>query len=55
MNYDELIDDLKREIISPAVAKKAAKAIRELLDMHQMDRAEIIQLRRWIGAVEGGE
>lgn len=55
MNYEEIIADLEREVLSPATAKKAARAIRELRDMHQMDRAEIIQLRRWIGAMEGGE
>lgn len=55
MNYEEIIDDLKRGVLTPAVAKRAAAAIKELVQMHQLDQAEMTRLRRWIGRLEGGE
>lgn len=52
MNYDELIEDLKRGAVTPAVAKRAAAAIKELVQMHQLDQAELVRLRRWIERLE---
>ena len=47
-NYDEIIDDLAKGIVSPALAARAKNAIRELLTLHQLDQAEIVRLRREI-------
>lgn len=52
MNYEELLDDLKRGVLTPAVAKRAAAAIKELVQLRQLDQAEIIRLRRWIERLE---
>ena len=48
MNYEELLDDLKRGVLTPAVAKRAAAAIEELVQMRQLDMAEMFWLRRMI-------
>ncbi len=52
MNYDELIEDLKRGAFTPALAKRAAAAIKELVQTHQLDQAELVRLRRWVGRLE---
>lgn len=52
MNFEEIINDLKRGAISPALTKRAAAAIEELVQMRQLDQAELIRLRRWIERLE---
>ena len=47
-NYHEIIDDLRRCALSPALAARAKAAISELLQMHELDQAEIIRLRRMV-------
>lgn len=55
MNYDDLIECLKRGAVSPALAKRAAAAIKELVQLHQLDQAELTRLRRWIERLEEGK
>ena len=45
-NYYEIIDDLRRQILTPALANRAKAAIEELLQMHELDQSEIVRLRR---------
>ena len=52
MNYEEIIDDLKRGVLSPATAARAKNAIRDLLTLHQLDQAEIVRLRRQIEVLQ---
>lgn len=52
MNYDEILDDLSRCVLSPATAAKAKNAIRELLTLRQLDQAEIVRLRRQIEVLQ---
>jgi hypothetical protein len=47
-NYYEIIDDLHRQILTPALAARAKAAIEELLTMHELDQAEIVRLRRQV-------
>lgn len=47
-NYYEIIDDLRRCALSPALAARAKAAITELLQMHELDQAEIVKLRRMV-------
>ena len=51
-NYYEIIDDLRRCALSPALAARAKAAISELLQMHELDQSEIVRLRRQIEALE---
>ena len=51
-NYHEIIDDLKRCALSPALAARAKGAIEELLQMHELDQSEIIRLRRMVEMTE---
>lgn len=51
-NYNEIIDDLRRCALSPALAARAKAAITELLQMHELDQSEIVRLRRQIEALE---
>lgn len=44
-SYDEIIDDLKKCILTPALAARAKSAIQELLQLHRLDQAEIVRLR----------
>lgn len=54
--YNEIIDDLRRQILTPALAAKAKRAIEELLYLRELDQSEIVRLRRQIEAMEeGGE
>lgn len=46
--YNEIIDDLRRQILTPALAAKAKAAIEELLQMHELDQSEIVRLRRQV-------
>ena len=46
--YNEIIDDLRRQIMSPALAARAKGAIEELLYQHELDQSEIIRLRRMV-------
>jgi len=46
--YNEIIDDLRRQILTPALASRAKKAIEELLYTHELDQAEIVRLRRMV-------
>ena len=50
-NYPELIDDLRMFPDRPLMAR-AAKAIDELLTIHELDQSEIVRLRRMIEAME---
>lgn len=50
--YNEIIDDLRRQILTPALAHRAKGAIEELLQMHELDQSEVIRLRRQIEALE---
>ena len=47
-NYHEIIDDLKRCALSPALAARAKAAISELLTIHELDQSEIVRLRRMV-------
>lgn len=47
-NYYEIIDDLRRQILTPALANRAKNAIEELLQMHELDQSEIVRLRRMV-------
>lgn len=49
--YNEIIDDLRRCALSPALAARAKGAIEELLQMHELDQSEIVRLRRQIEAL----
>ena len=51
-NYYEIIDDLRRQVLSPALAAKAKAAIEELLTVHELDQTEIVRLRRMVEARE---
>ena len=53
-NYQELIDDLRMFKDRPLMAR-AAKAIEELLNIHQLDQAEIVRLRRHIEVLQMSE
>ena len=50
--YQEITDDLRKGVLSPALAARAAKAIDELLHIHELDQSEIVRLRRQIEARE---
>ena len=50
--YNEIIDDLRRQILTPALANRAKKAIEDLLQMHELDQSEIVRLRRMVEARE---
>lgn len=52
-NYYEIIDDLRKCALSPALARRAKAAIEELLHLHELDQAEIVQLRRMVEMKEG--
>ena len=52
MRYDEILDDLKRGVLTPATAAKAKNAINELLTLRQLDQAEIVRLRRQIEVLQ---
>lgn len=54
-SYHDIIDDLRRCVLTPALEKRAAAALNELLAMHQQDQAEIVRLRRMIEAREAAE
>lgn len=47
-NYYEIIDDLRSQVLTPALAARAKNAIVELLHMHELDQSEIVRLRRQI-------
>ena len=49
--YVELIDDL-RMFKDRALMMRAAKAIEELLLVHQLDQSEIVRLRRQIEVLQ---
>lgn len=51
-NYYEIIDDLRRQALAPALAVRAKNAIEELLHLHELDQSEIVRLRRQIEAME---
>jgi len=51
-NYYEIIDDLRQQVLTPALAARAKNAIAELLHMHELDQSEIVRLRRQIEAIE---
>lgn len=53
MNYKEITDDLRKGVLSPALAARAAKAIDELMTLRTLDQSEIVRLRRQIEAREG--
>lgn len=53
-NYYEIIDDLRWQVLTPALAARAKNAIAELLSMHELDQSEIVRLRRQIEAMEEG-
>jgi len=53
--YNEIIDDLRRQILTPALAAKAKGAIEELLYMHELDQSEIVRLRRMVEMKEENE
>ena len=55
MRSKEIIDDLRRGALSPALAARAAKEIEALLDLHQLDLVEIVRLRRQIEVLQMGE
>ena len=46
--YNEIIDDLRRQILTPALANRAKAAIEELLYLRELDQSEIVRLRRVI-------
>ena len=50
--YNEIIDDLRRQILSPALAHRAKGAIEELLYLHELDQSEIVRLRRQVGILQ---
>lgn len=47
-NYHEIIDDLKRCVLTPALAARAKSVIEELLQLHELDQSEIVRLRRML-------
>ena len=53
-NYYELIDDLRFFRDRPLIAR-AAKAIEELLTIHELDQSEIVRLRRQIEILQMSE
>lgn len=50
--YEELINDLKLSVASPATLARARKAIEELLAIHRLDQSEIVRLRRHIEVLQ---
>lgn len=52
LDYTEVLDDLRRCVLTPATAAKAVRAIKELLQIHQLDQAEIMRMRRQMGLKE---
>lgn len=54
-SYEEIIDDLRRTVLTPATAARAAKAVEELLAMHRLDQSEIVRLRRQIEVLKMAE
>ena len=50
--YNEIIDDLRRQILSPALAHRAKGAIEELLYLHELDQSEIVRLRRQVEVLQ---
>ena len=50
--YEELINDLRICVMTPATAARARKAIQDLLHLRQLDQAEIVKLRRQIEALQ---
>ena len=53
--YNEIIDDLRRQILTPALAARAKAAIEELLHLHELDQSEIVRLRRMVEMKEEEE
>ena len=51
-SYEELLDDLKLRVASPATLARARKAIEELLAIHRLDQSEIIRLRRQVEVLQ---
>lgn len=51
-NYYEIIDDLNKGILTPALAARARAAISELLQFNELNNSEIVRLRRQIEALE---
>ena len=49
-NYYEIIDDLRQQVLTPALAARAKAVIEELLAMHELDQIEIVRLRRMVEA-----
>ena len=47
-NYHEILDDLKKCVLTPALAARAKSAIEELLTIHELDQSEIVRLRRMV-------
>lgn len=54
-NYYEIIDDLRQQILTPALAAKAKRTIEELLHMHELDQSEIVRLRRQVEVLQEGD
>ena len=52
--YKELVDDL-RMFPDRALMARAAKAIEELLLIHQLDQSELVRLRRQIEVLKMAE
>lgn len=50
--YNEIIDDLRRQILTPALAARSKAAIEELLHLHELDQSEIVRLRRMVEMTE---
>lgn len=53
-NYYEIIDDLRRQALTPALAHRAKSAIEELLHLHELDQSEIVRLRRQVEVLQEG-
>ena len=51
-SYEELLDDLKLRVASPATLARARKAVEELLAIHRLDQSEIVRLRRHIEVLQ---
>lgn len=53
-NYYEIIEDLRQQVLTPALAARAKNAIEELLHMHELDQSEIVRLRRQVEVLQEG-
>ena len=51
-NYYEIVDDLTKGILTPALAARARAAVNELLTSNECMQSEIVRLRRQIEALE---